>query len=115
MKFNEDFEKKAELLKVLAHPVRLCIVKGLMEKSCNVSNMQECLELPQSTVSQHLKVLGSGGVIKGTRNGLEINYSISNDSVQELVKVLFKENDEIDNLDNREDNDEKKNNEDNSK
>lgn len=92
MKFNEDFETKAELLKVLAHPVRLCIVKGLMEKSCNVSNMQECLELPQSTVSQHLKVLRSGGVIKGTRNGLEINYSISNDSVQELVKVLFKEN-----------------------
>jgi len=91
MKFNEDFEKKAELLKVLAHPVRLCIVKGLMEKGCNVTNMQECLELPQSTVSQHLKILKSGGVIKGTRNGLEINYCIADESVAELVKLLFKD------------------------
>ena len=91
MKFNEDFEAKAELLKLLAHPVRLCIVKGLMDKSCNVSNMQECLKLPQSTVSQHLKVLKSGGIIKGTRNGLQIKYCISNESVKELVKFLFKE------------------------
>lgn len=91
MKFNEDFEAKAELLKLLAHPVRLCIVKGLMEKSCNVSNMQECLKLPQSTVSQHLKVLKSGGIIKGTRKGLEITYCISDDSAKELVKFIFKE------------------------
>lgn len=91
MDLNEDFEKKAELLKVLAHPVRLCIVKGLMEKSCNVTNMQECLKLPQSTVSQHLKVLKSGGVIKGTRNGLEINYCIADESVADLVQLLFKD------------------------
>lgn len=91
MKFNEDFEAKAELLKLLAHPVRLCIVKGLMEKGCNVSKMQECLELPQSTVSQHLKVLKSGGIIKGTRNRLEINYCISDEKVKELVKFLFKD------------------------
>ena len=91
MKFNEDFEAKAELLKLLAHPVRLCIVKGLMEKGCNVSKMQECLELPQSTVSQHLKVLKSGGIIKGTRNRLEIKYCISDEKVKELVKFLFKD------------------------
>ncbi|HYE08801.1 MAG TPA: metalloregulator ArsR/SmtB family transcription factor, partial [Patescibacteria group bacterium] len=50
------YNDKAELLKVLAHPVRLCIVRGLMDKECNVSHMQECLELPQSTVSQHLGI-----------------------------------------------------------
>lgn len=84
-KYNE----KAELLKVLAHPVRLCIVKGLMEKECNVSFMQECLQLPQSTVSQHLGILRSRGVIKGTRNGLEIKYSIANEEVKEIINLLF--------------------------
>jgi DNA-binding transcriptional ArsR family regulator len=88
----EDLTKynaKAELLKVLAHPVRLCIVKGLMDKECNVSHMQECLELPQSTVSQHLSILRSRGIIKGTRKGLEVTYSISNEEVKKLIHLLF--------------------------
>lgn len=58
---NYDAKKlneKAELLKVLAHPVRLCIVKGLLENGgCNVTYMQNCLNAPQSTVSQHLQKL----------------------------------------------------------
>ncbi|MDF2521078.1 MAG: Transcriptional regulator, ArsR family [Clostridia bacterium] len=83
------YSEKAELLKVLAHPVRLCIVKGLMEKECNVSYMQDCLKLPQSTVSQHLGILRSRGIIKGIRNGLEVNYSIANDEVRKLMNLLF--------------------------
>lgn len=88
----EDLTKyndKAELLKVLAHPVRLCIVKGLMNNECNVSHMQECLELPQSTVSQHLSILRSRGIIKGTRKGLEVTYCITNEEVKKLIDLLF--------------------------
>lgn len=88
----EDLTKyndKAELLKVLAHPVRLCIVKGLMEEECNVTYMQECLELPQSTVSQHLGILRARGIIKGVRKGLEVTYSIENEEVKKLINLLF--------------------------
>lgn len=90
---DKDFEKykdTAEFLKVLAHPVRLCIVKGLLEKgSCNVSHMQWCLELPQSTISQHLQKLRTAGLVKGERNGLEISYSIADDRISKLIKALF--------------------------
>lgn len=88
----EDLTKyndKAELLKVLAHPVRLCIVKGLIDQECNVTHMQECLELPQSTVSQHLSILRSRGIIKGNRKGLEVTYSIANEEVKNLINFLF--------------------------
>lgn len=88
----EDLSKyndKAELLKVLAHPVRLCIVRGLMDKECNVSHMQDCLNLPQSTVSQHLSILRARGIIKGTRTGLEVNYTIANEEVKRLIEFLF--------------------------
>lgn len=61
------FIQKSELLKALAHPTRLCIVKDLMEKESNVTNIQECLDLPQSTVSQHLFKLKAAGIIKGER------------------------------------------------
>ena len=87
-KYNET----AEMLKILAHPVRLCIVNGLLEKGeCNVSHMQLCLDAPQSTISQHLQKLRSAGIIEGRRNGLEIYYSVCNDKVADLIKVLLKE------------------------
>lgn len=85
-KYNEI----SELLKVLAHPVRLCIVKGLLEKgSCNVTFMQNCLDMPQSTVSQHLQKLRTAGIIEGERNGLEINYKVADHRVEALVKLLL--------------------------
>ena len=90
---NTDFQQYsevAELLKALAHPVRICIIRGLMNKgSCNVSYMQNCLNLPQSTISQHLQKLKALGIIKGERNGLQINYSICDTRVEKLINILF--------------------------
>lgn len=83
------YEDTAELLKALAHPVRLCIVKGLMDKKCNVTHMQDCLEMPQSTVSQHIGILRSKGIIKGERNGLEITYTVVNEDVKKIINALF--------------------------
>ena len=84
------FEEKAEKLKAISHPHRLCIIKGLMDSSCNVTKIQECLKLPQSTVSQHLAKLKSAGIIEGKRNGLEICYRVVDEDVMEIVKKLFK-------------------------
>jgi DNA-binding transcriptional ArsR family regulator len=89
MENKSIFIHKSELLKALAHPTRLCIVKGLMEKASNVSNIQECLDLPQSTVSQHLFKLKAAGIIKGKRKGLEISYQVINDDIRKIIKVLF--------------------------
>lgn len=90
---NKDYMQYntiAELLKVLAHPIRLCIVRGLLDKGkCNVSYMQNCLKIPQSTLSQHLQKLRMAGIIKGDRNGLEINYTVCNKTVIKLINVLF--------------------------
>ncbi|MBU3146303.1 helix-turn-helix transcriptional regulator [Clostridium sp. CF012] len=90
---NKDFQQYteiAELLKALAHPVRICIIRGLMNKgSCNVSYMQDCLNLPQSTISQHLQKLKALGIIQGERNGLQINYKICNETIVNIVNAMF--------------------------
>jgi len=84
------YNEKAELLKVLAHPVRLCIVRGLLSnEECNVSHIQNCLEMPQSTISQHLARLRSAGIIEGRRSGLEVFYRVINDDARKIVEVLF--------------------------
>lgn len=86
MKYNE----KAEILKVLSHSVRLCIVKGLLEiGEYNVSHMQDCLGIPQVTLSQHIQKLRTSRIIEGRRNDLESNYKICNPIVVKLLEVLF--------------------------
>lgn len=84
-----DFEQKAEKLKAVSHPHRLCIVKGLMENACNVTRIQECLGIPQSTVSQHLARLKASGIIEGSRNGLEVCYRVVDEDIKEIVRVMF--------------------------
>lgn len=85
----DNYMEAAEILKVLAHPVRLCMVNGLLEKGeCNVSFMQSCLKTPQSTVSQHLQKLKSAGIIEGRREGLEIYYRIKDERIGELVRII---------------------------
>ena len=83
-------KEQAELLKVIAHPVRLCIARGLWRSgSCNVTHMQCCLEVPQSTVSQHLGKLRQAGIIGGERNGLEITYRLKDERVKAILSCLF--------------------------
>ncbi|QJW49355.1 winged helix-turn-helix transcriptional regulator [bacterium BFN5] len=85
----KNYLAKSELLKAMAHPVRLCIIRGLINNQCNVTKMQECLNLPQSTVSQHLGKLKAAGIIEGERNGLEVCYKVVNPQVINIVNQLF--------------------------
>lgn len=83
------YEKKADKLKAMAHPHRLCIIKGLIEGGCNVTKIQECLCLPQSTVSQHLAKLKAAGIIDGERKGLEVCYRVVDEDIINIVKILL--------------------------
>jgi DNA-binding transcriptional ArsR family regulator len=85
----KTYEKKAEILKALAHPQRLCIVKGLLSGKCNVSKIQDCMGIPQSTVSQHISKLKSAGIISGERCGNEICYSVVSDEASAIVQLMF--------------------------
>lgn len=85
------YHQLAVKLKVLAHPVRLCIIHGLyrQEQSRNVSYLQECLDLPQSTVSQHLQKLRTAGIIEAKRYGLEVHYQLKDDTVRAWLAQWF--------------------------
>jgi DNA-binding transcriptional ArsR family regulator len=88
----EAFIELAEILKALAHPQRLCIVKTLCEKAhLNVGDMQHCLGEAQATVSQHLTRLKAARIITGRREGTNIYYSISDERVRNLVQAVINE------------------------
>lgn len=54
------------LLLTIAEPTRLRIVNCLAAAPLFVSDLQEVLELPQPTVSRHLKVLRSADIVRDT-------------------------------------------------
>jgi len=81
-------EADVELLKIMAHPVRLQIVKELgQRKICNVTQLTELLDVPQSTVSQHLSKM-RGKILRSERRGLEMYYHIANSKACQIVSVL---------------------------
>ena len=87
---DQELARAAEMLKALSHPVRLCIVRGLWQSGgCNVAHMQQCLEAPQSTISQHLAKMRAVGIIEGERNGLEVVYRLKSRAVEQLLEGLF--------------------------
>jgi len=85
------YRREAELLKALAHPARLCIVRGLIEQGCNVTAIKDCLGLPQSTVSQHLAVLRAHGIVEGKRRGTEVAYNVVDERIRRIVEILLPE------------------------
>jgi len=85
----QNYDREAEILKVLGHPVRLKIIAGLISQTCNVKKIWECLSLPQATVSQHLALLKNKGIIEGHREGVEVFYHVVSEEARRIVQSLF--------------------------
>lgn len=87
-----DYERQAELLKALAHPVRLQIVHSLLSMGCrNVRCMEEHVGISQSCISQHLQKLRAAGVVTAERSGNEVYYRAASREVAVLVAALMGE------------------------
>ncbi|EJQ90903.1 ArsR/SmtB family transcription factor [Bacillus cereus] len=85
-----NYEKNAEVLKALAHPIRIKILKELITRgACNVTQIVDILGIPQSTVSQHLSKMKSQKLIMNDRKGLEVYYSAQNKTINSIVEILL--------------------------
>ncbi len=68
----------AELAKALGHPARIRILRLLARKNvCVCGEIVDELELAQSTVSQHLKIMKQAGLVQGEVSGPRVCYCIS--------------------------------------
>ncbi|MEB9685417.1 transcriptional regulator [Bacillus thuringiensis serovar pingluonsis] len=85
---NMNLEKDTELLRVMSHPIRLKIVNELSrQKTLNVTELTNILNIPQSTVSQHLSKM-KGIVLKKNRKGTEIYYELLDPKAEKIIKLL---------------------------
>jgi DNA-binding transcriptional ArsR family regulator len=80
--------KKAELLKALGHPIRYCLVEGLLSGERNVAALVDCIGVPQPTVSRHLNILRAAGILEDRRIGNEVHYSVCSAEAKDIILAL---------------------------
>ena len=83
-------EHLAEVLKAVAHPLRLRIIALLCEDDEHVNGLAERLRTPQPIVSQQLRILRSHGLVAATREDGFARYRLEEPALRELVCCMEK-------------------------
>lgn len=87
----EEAQQVADLLKMLANENRLMILCLLIQEPMTVGHLLEKIpNITQSAISQHLGLLKAYGILKSTKLGQSVTYSIEDRRVEEVIKVLKK-------------------------
>jgi len=69
-------EARARVMKALAHPTRLFIVDELSRGERCVCDLTEKIGADVSTVSKHLSVLKSAGIVRDDKRGVQVFYRL---------------------------------------
>ncbi|MBD2752636.1 ArsR/SmtB family transcription factor [Spirosoma validum] len=80
----------SELLKTIAHPVRLRILLLLSEQpTLNVSALQAVLNLEQSAISHHLIRMRDRGILKSDKRERDMYYYLADPAFLEVVQLML--------------------------
>jgi ArsR family transcriptional regulator len=83
--------QRVELLKVIAHPVRVRILEELGKGVKCVSDFEEFLEISQPNISQHLGLLRRYGIIDYYMDGRLRCYYLVDPIVPDILELLRKD------------------------
>ncbi|MBN1675196.1 MAG: winged helix-turn-helix transcriptional regulator [Kiritimatiellae bacterium] len=81
-------EHWSNLFQALGHPVRLRILTGLLKDECNVSAIQQALRIPQSTLSQHLRILKDRHILQARQEGKKRCYRVVDERIRRILDIL---------------------------
>jgi DNA-binding transcriptional ArsR family regulator len=81
-------KEAADLFKILSVDKRIEIIELLKKEPMNVNSLAGNLEVTQSAVSQHLRVLKAAGLVIDKRQGYWIHYSLNKDTLEKCRQRL---------------------------
>ncbi|WP_420149684.1 ArsR/SmtB family transcription factor [Spirosoma sp.] len=90
MDINQAHHQTAEVLKLIAHPLRLRILLTLLEQpALQVSALQEQLKIEQALLSVYLNKMKDRGLLVGRRQGTSIYYTLRNPAFVDQLKQIL--------------------------
>ena len=88
---NEKLHYSSELMRALAHPLRLRILEFIdRQGAINVNKIYNTLNIEQSITSQHLKILKMAGVVHAEKHGKFVTYEIDYEVINRADKAVRK-------------------------
>jgi DNA-binding transcriptional ArsR family regulator len=85
----ESLERAANMLKAIAHPVRISIVGCLEDgKEKTVTEIHSQLGIEQSTASHHLGILKDKGVLSSKRDGKNTLYYLKHENLRTVLNCI---------------------------
>jgi DNA-binding transcriptional ArsR family regulator len=84
----EGCERIAEIVSVLANPLRVRIVCLLRQGPRTVSQLTEALQAKQPNISQHLRILYDRGYLVRKRDQREVYYSLRSEDVLGALRAV---------------------------
>ncbi|MCB0516729.1 MAG: metalloregulator ArsR/SmtB family transcription factor [Chitinophagales bacterium] len=88
---SEKLEKSTEILRALAHPIRLAVVELLStNKAMSVTEIYTALSIEQAVASHHLRILKDRGVVSLSREGSNSFYSLKNSIFTQILELMYK-------------------------
>lgn len=78
----------ANICQALADPKRIQILYALAAQPCHVNSLAHDLNLPQSTVSRHLRVLRQQSLVAAQREGVGIIYRLADQRIMQVLDML---------------------------
>jgi len=86
---NNDLKSATEVLRALAHPLRMKILSFIdKQKKINVNKIYNNLKLEQSITSQHLRILRNADLVETSRDGKFIFYSVNYDKIKSVNAAI---------------------------
>lgn len=89
-KFDADtLLKVSEILKAIAHPIRLQVLEALMEhKTLTVTDLKDMTQTEQSLLSNHLIKMKDRGLLRSVRKGKNIFYELVDENILKIFACI---------------------------
>jgi ArsR family transcriptional regulator len=85
---RELYDIQANLCRSLAHPTRLAIIHYLIEEKMGVTRLAKIIGVSQANLSQHLAILRDLGVLRRSRHGTSVLYSVTDSRIVEACNLI---------------------------
>jgi len=86
--FEEMNHLQANIGRALADPKRILILNTLYERPIHVSALAEYLDIPQPTISRHLRILRHQSLVVAKREGSSVVYHIADLRIIEVLEIM---------------------------
>lgn len=88
-KMREAAGQASALMKVLGHSGRLMILCYLADGEKSVGELADMLDIPQSSLSQHLARMRAEGLVATRRESQTVYYRLEGENVRKVIATLY--------------------------